>query len=91
MEGTNVEPGNILRHKETGELNYVFEGDEDSELGVNACKLEDVASGIKEYGEELYPLSLEYLEDYEVVGKYGSGHYHQGSTWWKMTNPKPKK
>lgn len=90
MDGTNVKPGNILRHKGTGKLEYVFLGDEDYELGVNASDPARISAGTKEYGEELYPITLEYLQDYEVVGKYGSGHFHQGATWWKMTNLKQK-
>ena len=78
-----VKAGDIIRLY--GVEEYVFQLGNGA-LGTNACNERWIERGLREYGEECYPLTREEIEECEVVGHYGDGWSLEGREWYESKN-----
>ena len=75
--------GDIVKY-DNGKLDYIFKCS-DGVLGVNACNIAWIERGLRDYGDELYPLDTVDMCDAEVVDHYGDGTSMDGC-WWYRAN-----
>ena len=77
-----IKAGDIIRLY--GKEEYVFLIDaEHGTLGTNACNESWIERGLRNYGEECYPLTRDEYDEAEVVGHYGDGYYFDGRAWYE--------
>ena len=79
-----IQAGDIIRFA-NGREEYVFDCG-DGILGTNACNESWIARGLREYGDECYPLTADEIEEAEVVGHLGNGLISDARKWRAGTN-----
>ena len=78
----DIKPGDIIKY-DNGKLDYIFKLDANEGPGINACNKSWIERGLRNYGDELYPISTLDLSDAGVVGHYGDGSYGNGIKWYE--------